>query len=51
MHTHLECDHEVEEEHHVDDAVDDSLLEGDEQEHARTHKDPVLTQHVPQPPT
>ena len=49
--TYLEGEHEVQEEDHVDDAVDDSLLERDQQEHARAHEYPVLAEHVPHPPT
>ncbi len=46
---YLECDDEVEEEHHVDDAVDDGLLHGHHEEQNRTHDDPVLGQKVPDP--
>lgn len=45
----LEADDEVQEEDHVDDAVDDSLLEGDQEEHPRADEDPVFAEHVPHP--
>lgn len=45
--THLEGEDEVEEEDEVDDSVDDDALYGDEEQHSRTHKDPVLRQHGP----
>ena len=48
---YLEGDHEVEEEDHVDDPVDDSLLDGHHQVEHDAHDDPVLTQQVPDPPT
>ena len=45
---HLERDDEVEEEDHVDDAVDDRLLDRDDEKHGRADEDPVLAAEHPQ---
>ena len=49
--TYLERDDEVQEQHHVDDAVDNRVLHGHDEEHSSTDHDPVLAAHVPDPMT
>lgn len=46
--TDLEDDDEEEEEDHVDDAIDDNLLNGDEQKHPSADEDPVLAHDLHQ---
>ena len=45
---YLEKDDEDQEEDHVDGAVDDHLLHGDEQQHPSADEDPVFTHHLHQ---